>query len=511
MTQRPRVAIVGIGIESSAYAAHRAGYQDFPLLEEAEVLTRYPFLAAGEPLREAAEWIGVLVTKAIPGGQVRTEVYQDFRERIVAGLRAARAQAPLDGVYLDIHGAMSVVGMSDAEGDLVEAVRGAVGPGPVIAAPMDLHGNLSQRFVAAVDLPTCFRMAPHEDAWQTRERSARDLLAWVGRAGRPVRAWVPVPILLAGEQTSTRVEPARSLYGRIPAVTERTGITDASIWIGYAWADEPRCHASVLVTGQDEGAVAAAAEELAGALWDVREEFEFVGPIAGLDEAIDAALAHHAGGGGRPYLISDSGDNPGAGGSGDVTWTLTRVLARADLIADAAPVTYVASVFDAEVFDNRDTGLAAREVGDTVDVNVGARVDDRVSPPARVLGVLHGLHTDPVAGRVAVIRVGGVHVIVTERRKAFHATDDFARLGLDPAAADLIITKIGYLEPTLHAIAQGWTLALTPGPVDQDIARLGHERIRRPMFPFDTFVSPPELRAQIFTRAGETAGVRGAR
>ena len=58
-------------------------------------------------------------------------------------------------------------------------------------------------------------------------------------------------------------------------------------------------------------------------------------------------------------------------------------------------------------------------------------------------------------------------------------------LGHDVEAADVVVTKIGYLEPTLHDLAAGWTLALTPGGVDQDLARLGHHRIRRPMHPFD--------------------------
>ncbi|UFU07279.1 M81 family metallopeptidase [Ruania halotolerans] len=494
MAERPRIAIVGMGIESSAYAQHRADYRDFPVLEGKAVLGRYPFLAPGQPLRDAAEWIGVFVTKAIPGGQVRAEVYTDFRARILAGLAGAVEDGPLDGVYLDIHGAMSVVGMDDAEGDLVSAVRQVVGPVPLIAAPMDLHGNISDRFFHTVDLPTCFRMAPHEDAWETRERSARDLLTWIERGTRPSRAWVPVPILLAGEQTSTRVEPARSLYARIPAVTSRTGVTDASIWIGYAWADEPRCHASVVVTGEDESVIAGAAEELAEALWQVREEFDFVGPPGTLDEGIDAALAHRATGGGQPYLVSDSGDNPGAGGSGDVTWTLARVLQRTDLVGPGAPRTYIASVFDAVAIET----LCATAVGEPVDVMIGARVDDRVSGPVRVQGVLHSLHeADPAAGRIAVIAVGGVHVIVTEFRKAFHGTEDFARLGLEPSEADLIVTKIGYLEPTLYDIAQGWTLALTPGPVDQNLQRLGHERIRRPMFPFDDFPEQPELRATV--------------
>ena len=493
-----------MAIESSVYAQHRAGYRDFLVLEGDAVLDRYPFLAPGTPLREAAEWEGVFQARSIPGGQVLPEVYADFRERMVRGLAALVDEGGVDGVYLDIHGAMSVVGMEDAEGDLITALRHVVGPEVLIAAPMDLHGNVSPVLARELDLPTCYRTAPHEDAWQTRERSARDLVDWLRRGAKPVRAWVPVPILLAGEQTSTRVEPAKSLYARIPEITRQPGVTDAALWVGYAWADEPRCHATVMVTGEDTGAVGDHAEALAAELWRVREEFDFVAPTGSLDEAIDAALAHHRAGGARPYLVSDSGDNPGAGGSGDVTWTLTRLLQRPDLTGPSAPVTYVASVFDAVAIEE----LFAAPLGEQVSVTAGARVDDRVSGPVGVTGTLLSRHEcDPAAGRIAVLVVGGLRVIVTEHRKAFHAVADFLEIGLDPAEADIIVTKIGYLEPTLYDVAAGWTLALTPGPVDQDLLRLGHERIRRPMFPFDTFGAEPALEATVLRGREVVAGV----
>lgn len=479
-----------MAIESSAYAAHRADHRDFHTATGERLVSRYPFLAPGSPLREAAEWLGVFYAPSIPGGAVKTEVYDDYRERIVTGLAALHAEAPLDAVYLDVHGAMSVVGMDDAEGDLVASVRAAVGPDVLVGATMDLHGNISPRFFELVDLPTCYRLAPHEDAWETRERAARNLVAQVREEARPVRAWVKVPILLPGEKTSTRVEPARSLYASLADVERRDGVIDASIWIGYAWADEPRCHASVIVTGSDAGVVRAEAEGIARHLWSVREDFAFVGPPGTLEEGVAKALAAT----GTPYLISDSGDNPGAGGSGDVTWTLTRLLDMPELTGDDAPLVYVASIFDAGAIEE----LAARAIGEEVSVVAGARVDSRVSGPVRITGTLVGFtEGDPHAGRIAVIAVGGLRVVVTEFRKAFHAVEDFRAIGLEPTEAQAIVTKIGYLEPTLYDIARGWTLALTPGPVDQDLERLGHERIARPMFPFDAFPVEPDLTATV--------------
>ena len=487
----PRIAVAGMAIESSIYAAHRAGYRDFDVREGPVVVERYEFLSTGTTLGDAADWVGVFYARSIPGGPVVREVYDDFKTRILDGLAKA---APLDGLYLDLHGAMSVEGMDDAEGDLVDAIRDVIGAEPIISAPMDLHGNVSERLALGVDLPTAYRLAPHEDAWETRERAARNLVDWLERGGRPRRAWVRVPILLPGEKTSTRVEPARSLYAGLAEVERQPGVTDASIWIGYAWADEPRCHASVLVTGDDADAIVGPAATLAQRLWDARDDFGFVGPTGTLAEGIAAGLAHRAAGGGAPYLVSDSGDNPGAGGTGDVTWARTELLAMSELTREDSPVVHVASIFDeraiAELFE--------AQPGERVSVTAGARVDHRVCGPVRIEGELVSLHTgDPDAGRIAVVRIGGIRAVVTEFRKAFHDTADFRAIGLEPTDAAIVVTKIGYLEPTLHDIAQGWTLALTPGPVDQDLERLGHSRIMRPMHPFDAFPEPPDLSVRL--------------
>ena len=477
---RLRIAIAGMAIESSTFSPHRAGDRDFRRVTGDDLVERYQTCAATE---DRVEWIGVHYARSIPGGAVEPDTYADVKDRILSGLRAVVADGPLDGVFLDLHGAMSVVGTDDAEGDLVAAIREVVGPEPMLSASMDLHGNVSEVLAREVDLLTCYRMAPHEDAWETKNRAARNLVQTLETGVTPVRAWVKVPILLPGEKTSTRVEPAKGLYARIPPIESLDGVIDAAIWIGYAWADEPRCHATVIVQGTDADVCADAARDLARQMWQVREEFSFVGPPGTLDEALMAAAASEA----KPYLISDSGDNPGAGGTGDVTWTLGQLIERPDLVGADAPRVLVASVFDASALDQ----LREQEIGSTVEVEVGARTQPSPAPPVMLRGTLESLHHgDPDAGDIAVIAIGGIRAIITEHRKAYHSVDDFTAIGLDPAEADIVITKIGYLEPTLYELATrsgttAWTLALTPGGVDQDLDRLGHHRITRPMFPFD--------------------------
>lgn len=484
----PRIGITGIGIESSTFSPHRATLDDFSITRDDALLARYEFLAAPGALRAAADWTPILHARSLPGGAVTAETFNVLLAETVERLRAAVATAPLDGLYLDIHGAMSVVGRTDAEADLIEAIRAVIGPDTLVSASMDLHGNVSRRLAEAVDLITCYREAPHIDAWETRERAVRhlvDRLALPPAERRPHKAWVQVPVLLPGEKTSTRVQPARGVYDKVHEAAAAPGILDAALWVGYAWADEPRCQAAVVVTGDDAAATTARAAELATAYWDARADFAFVAPAAPLADCLRQAFASAA----RPFYISDSGDNPTAGGAGDTSWTLDALLRTPEIVGDGLTTLY-AAIVDPEV-----AATAARAgVGATIGAELGGKTDSGPCGPVPITARVAAVDdADPVAGTAVALAVGGLRVIVTARRKPYHLEADFTALGLDPRSADLVIVKIGYLEPELYAMAAGWLLALTPGGVDQDLPRLGHHRIERPMYPFDPDMPAPDL------------------
>src|SRR5204863_6177679 len=140
----------------------------------------------------------------------------------------------------------------------------------LVSAAMDPHGNLSRPLMESLDLATSHRMSPHEDAPLTKRRAIANLVSCLSAEVRPRRAWVRVPVLLPGERACTRDEPARSIYGGLPAIAACAGIIDAAVWIGYAWADEPRCSAAVVVTGTDEKAITREARSLAEEYWKAR-------------------------------------------------------------------------------------------------------------------------------------------------------------------------------------------------------------------------------------------------
>ncbi|WP_240759882.1 M81 family metallopeptidase, partial [Phytoactinopolyspora endophytica] len=170
---RPRIAIAGIAIESSTFSPHISAAEAFAVRRGTDLRRRYSFLAEGAERGDATEWVPIMQATALPGGAVDQTTYRAMRDEIVDRLAA---DGPFDGLFLDIHGAMSVVGMADAEADLARAVRAAVGEDTLVSAAMDLHGNVSAELSRNVDLITCYRMAPHEDAWNTRERAVHNLL-----------------------------------------------------------------------------------------------------------------------------------------------------------------------------------------------------------------------------------------------------------------------------------------------------------------------------------------------
>jgi microcystin degradation protein MlrC len=483
----PRIAIAGLGIESSTFSPALTHEEAFHAKTGDSIFTKYPFLQIDSLNRNRAQWVPTLVGKSLPGGTVTREAYESL---VTKTLKLLKENGPYDGLFFDIHGAMSVVGLDDPEGDLIERIRGVIGTKVLISTSMDLHGNVSEKLAKHTDLITCYRMAPHEDAIQSKKRAVTNLLDRLenGKGKPKYKAWIPVPILLPGEKTSTRIEPGKSLYAKVPGIANEEGIIDAAIWIGYAWADEPRNHAVVMVTGDDRARVEKGAETLAQSFWDVRNKFEFVAPTTSLNESLKMALASKK----RPFMISDMGDNPTAGGAGDVTWTLQQLLARPEFKSEKGPSLIYASIPGPE-FVKKALKIG---VGGKIKATAGAAVDDRFSGPLELEGTIEAIKTGDVNAEVeVVIKMGSIRAIVTKKRKPYHYISDFTNLGLKPKETDIIVVKIGYLVPELYDLRGDWVMALTPGGVDQDLNRLGYKRIKRPMFPLDSAMAQPDLKA----------------
>ncbi len=482
-----RIALAGFGAESSTFSRHSMLLEHFTIHRGAALRGLYD-LDAWVPGRDV-EWVPVMRAHGGAGGPIDPAAFDAIRDEIVDGLAAAQAEAPLDGIYFDLHGAAHVADRDHAEEELLGRIRDVVGPGPIISMSMDTHGNFSEELAGYVDLAVCFRHAPHIDAWAIRERAVQKLIEVLDDGRRPVKAYVRVPVLLPGERTSTLVEPAKTAFGALEPAIERYGVLDASLWVGFAWADEDRNSAAVLVTGYDEARALACAEELAHGYWDPRQGFVVVADHSGTwDEALDFALTRPA----APLYISDSGDNLTAGSAGDITYALRSTLERADVVGSGLRILFAGMVDAEAVRAAEDAGAGARLL-----LRICARVDDRFGDPVErewtVSALVDGLYEgEGVVG--AVLTAGDIDVMVQIGRSYFV---DPAVIGPMtgrrlPAHAfipidgyDVVIVKNGYLFPDQQEKASSWFMAITPGGTDLDVDRLAFEKVWRPIYPLD--------------------------
>jgi microcystin degradation protein MlrC len=370
--KKPRIAIAGLAIESSTFSPAKTTEPDFKARIDQDVFSYYPFLQKDSLYRQKANWIPTLRGHALPGGIVTKEAYNSLVNKTLEKLKN---NLPYDGLFFDIHGAMSVEGIDDPEGDFIKKIRELVGYDTLISTSMDPHGNVSYELAKETDLITCYRMSPHEDAIESKRRAVTNLIERLESGkGKPLyKSRIKVPILLPGEKTSTRIEPGKSLYGKIDPETKKEGVIDAAIWMGYPWADEPRNHGVVVVYGDNKEEVKNSSEFLAKSFWDVKDEFEFVAPVGTLEKSLELALNSDT----KPFIISDMGDNPTAGGAGDVTWTLKRLLERSEFKNENGPSLIYASIPGPKLIENAKN----LKVGDYVEGFVGAEVDNRFSPP----------------------------------------------------------------------------------------------------------------------------------
>ena len=459
-----RIAFGGIQIECSTYGNILSRMEDFTVRRGQELADYRLF---GVTKSYPHPFTPVFLASAVPGGPVERKTYDALKSEFLGRLREL---LPLDGVYLPMHGAMYVEGMVDAEGDWISAVRAVVGERCLMSASYDLHGNLSRRVVDNLDMLSAFRTAPHIDREETHKRACDMLVHCLDDGIRPTMVWAPIPVLMPGERSSTEYEPAKRLWGQLPAMNAQEGVMDVSLLVGYVWADEARATAAAVLTGTTPAVLNKVATRLAQQYWDARAEFAFGVPTGTMAEVVAKAQSLST----RPVVLSDSGDNPTGGGTGDRADALVELLrmkARDVVLAGIADRPGTEACYQAGV-------------GTTITLKVGATLDPQASRPVEVAAkVVFLAQTDRPAERQAVITVDGVTAVLTARRRPFHEIKDFTTLGLDPTKFRIVVVKAGYLVPEIAAIANPNLMALTDGAVNQDIEHLA-SRHRVPTYPF---------------------------
>ncbi|MCS6859611.1 MAG: M81 family metallopeptidase [Abditibacteriales bacterium] len=420
-------------------------------------------------------------TFATPGGTVPQNAYDSLKGLLLERLKAA---GQCDGILLDLHGAMVTEAIEDAEGDLLAAVRAIVGSDVPLIVTLDFHANVTAQMAQHADVIIGFDEYPHTDMFE-RGMEAVEVLAAMQRGTlRPTLAYHQLPLLTMPPKQCTLIEPMRSLLAKAHAIESERGVINVTLAMGFPFADIRNAGVSVLVTTNDDAELARRkAAAMAEAIWEKREAFHVtLTPVA---EVIEYARTQARG----LVVLADGSDNPGGGAPCDGTVILREFLEKD--VQDAV----VAVIADPQAV----AAAVAAGVGNTVTLDLGGKTDHRHGAPVRLTAhvklVSDGTFTLRGAmgggaracmGRTAVLVVGGVEIVVTERRIQPYDVALLRSVGIEPTQRRLIALKSAvHFRSTYQDLAERIFDADTPGVHRPDFRCYEYRRLRRPVYPLE--------------------------
>lgn len=481
-----RIAIGGFLHESHSFAPRPTTYADFlnpgglPAMQTGDALipglrtTAVPIAGAIGVAEDAGvDLVPLAWAFANPAGPVQDEAFERLSAQICARLADALDAGPLDGVYLDLHGAAVVESFPDAEGELLRRVRAIVGDGLPLTISLDPHANLTAAMVQLADVAVPFRTYPHVDMRAAGAQAMRLLLARVHRgtpwfrAFRQLDFWIPL-----GSQCTLMPPMADAMADRL-TLAARPGVAELAWCFGFPYADFAGCGPALAAYADTQDAADATADAFL-ALVAAREQ-TFVQDTLPSAEAVAAALRVGRG----TVVLADTQDNPGGGGHGDTMELLS------ELVRQGAKGALVCLINDAESA----AACHAAGVGSVVSLSLGGKSDgmpfacvalvEKLTDGVFTLTGPMGAGNPGNIGPTALISIQGVRAIVATRKMQALDQAIIRHVGVEPSSCPILA-----LKSSVHFRADfgDWTektiVAIAPGPVMADPAILNFRFVR---------------------------------
>lgn len=373
------------------------------------------------------ELVGILSPRDAKGGSSGSWITQEAFDKYTKGIADdLKAQGPLDGVYLALHGAMAVTGVPKPEAEIVRRVRAAVGQIPIVAT-FDLHANEDHEFLDVADAGLIVKRYPHYDAALQGERALRLLLRIIKGDYKPTKATRKPGVITPSVVQGTGVSPAMEIMERARIWEERTPDAYVSVAFGFAYADVPDVGATVMVvTNNDQALADRIAQDMSDFIWKKREAFagkKFPKVNDGVAQALAAQRAGQV-----PVVVADHSDR-----TGNSTWILE------ELMRQRARKVCVATIADEKAIQ----AIAAKgKVGDRVSVQVGGYADQYAGRPVSIDGTVEYLGPYERHQTVAVLGYGDAnHLILTPVLEQVTDPGILEDLHIGLANCDLIVIK----------------------------------------------------------------------
>jgi len=383
--EKPVIGVAGISHETNTFSTQKTTIEDFDVImgQSAEERASVFFAGANENtvssgFIEGAEKFGLelypsLVTGSLPKGTVTDEAFNAMMQEILSDLKEGPG---LDGILLNLHGAMVVESYPDGEEEILRRVREAFGPKMPIVVTHDFHANISPETVELCNVLITYKENPHLDTRDRGLQAAGIIAGMVRGEVKPVQFMVKPPLFLNQVYLNTFANPLLPIVTASKELEKSDKILAASVAGGYQFSDVYWMGPSVVVvTDNDIGLAKTEATRLSDMLWNIRNEIVLNVPDPA--EAVKMAMEHE----GRPVALIDMGDNIGGGSTGDATFILEELIKQG-----ARGWVYV-------LVDPEGYNLAEKAgVGNHFELAVGGKTDTLHGKPVYIKGEVRSLN-----------------------------------------------------------------------------------------------------------------------
>ena len=481
-----RIATGGFLHETNTFAPTKATYDDFmhgggaTIAEAANVLKIMRNINAGQAgfidVAETKGWeiVPTIACHASPSAHVTKDAFERIVGVMVERIKAA---GKIDGVYLDLHGAMVTEHFDDGEGEILARVRKVIGPDVPLVASLDLHANVTPQMMNSADALIAYRKYPHTDMADTGRASAEHL-ALLLNGQRFAKAFRQLPFLIPISWQCTNDQPAKGIYETL-ATYQSDAVPTLSFAPGFPAADFIHCGPSVFAYGRTQADADAAADAIAALV--TGHETDFAGIIYSPDDGVRRAmeLAKTAL---RPIVIADTQDNPGAGGDSNTTGMLRA------LVRNRAQRAAIGMIYDPE------SALAAHAAGKGVTVTLSLGGKSKIPEDAPftesflVEELSDGKFVAPgpfyggrnmEMGPSAALRIGDIRVVVVSHKAQLADQAMYRFVGIEPTEQAILVNKSSvHFRADFEPIAEQLLICAAPGPMPADPATLPWQHLR---------------------------------
>lgn len=411
----------------SAFEEQGIRYRGDPLQPTGVAAAQYHLAGLAEA--DGHETVASLSAFAQPAGPTLAATYATLRDAI---LRDARECGPFDAALLMLHGAMIAQDCDDCEGDLLERLRGELGPDAFIGAVLDPHCHLTDRMTQAADAIILMREYPHIDGQARMDDLYRLCLDTKAGRVRPVSAVRDCRMVGTWPTTD---QPMRAFVDQLAARVGSDGICAINIVHGFPWGDTADSGAKVhVIVDGDPDRAGRLADEVAEQFWALRHDTRM--HVHGIDEGLDQ-IGTVAG----LTVLADMADNAGGGAPSDSCFVLDHVLRRG--LRDIALGLY---------WDPGAVHMCAQAgIGTTLPLRVGGKTGPASGQPVDLLATVRGYREDHrqrgydgverSLGPSVWISASGIDLVLTSHRSQTFGPDAFTGLGIDLSTRKAVVVK----------------------------------------------------------------------